>query len=359
MAAVYEEPNFEELKERVLLKALLVWVKLRFAVPLKLQYPYDKKTVDLIDRVSNNKLVPVVSDDDIWIMQRNAALFNIVARAFSKHFMTPELYSSYGAIEFNADRKRHEAHILMTQAEFQPQSNELWPCVMYVKPHGDILKDFQDRGLMSQSQIDIIPLLKNKRNVFLTKEENAIIDKAYNDFKSDPQFMQKRKNIETERFIEDKHLKAVLNVVNRQGQQNSTTKLAIALFTIVDMSYKHDAHKVLKVTHDGKGSTPILDFSKMFVVNYDVDLGYIEQILRPMIDTNIKIIVGKNRILFTTQNGADVDDPKWNTSKSIFTIKSEEAMNRYFDTHVGHVTSLDDVEGIMQRVLQHKYKDYY
>jgi len=362
MAIVYEEPNFEELSERVLLKAFLVWVKLRFVVPLKLVYPkYEMSTIVEINKISNNKLVAIVSSEDIWIVQKNAALFNTVARAFAKHFMgsSPDLYSAYGAIEFQADRKRQDSAILMTQVEFKPSPNELLPCIMYVKSHAQILKDYKDHGTHNKSQIDIIPLLKSKRNVFLTPEENAVIDKAYNDFKEDPQFLQNRTNIETERYIEERHLKAVLKSINRQGQDSSTTKLAIAMHTIVDMSYKHDAHNVLKVSHDGRDATPIMDFSKLFTVGYDVDLEYVEAILRPSINSNIKINVGKGRILFTTKSGVDPNDPALVESPTTLIVKSKEALDHYFDTHVGHVTALEDVENIMQRILQHKYKDYY
>jgi hypothetical protein len=195
--------------------------------------------------------------------------------------------------------------------------------------------------------------------VFLTPEENAVIDKAYNDFKNDPQFIQSKTNIETERFIEDRHLKAVMKSINRQGQDSSTTKLVIAMHTIVDMAYKHDAHNVLKVTHNGKDATPIMDFSKLFAIGYDVDLEYIEAILRPSINSNIKINVGKGRILFTTQSGVDPNDPALTESPNTLIVKSKESLDHYFDTHVGHVTALEDVESIMQRILQHKYKDYY
>ena len=88
----------EEISERVLLKALLVWVKLRYVVPLKLAYPkYELDTVRLINKISNQQIVAVISDKDIWTIQKNAALFNIVARVFAKHFMTPELFAEYGS----------------------------------------------------------------------------------------------------------------------------------------------------------------------------------------------------------------------------------------------------------------------
>ena len=359
-AVVYDNANFQELSERVLLKSLMVWVKIRFIVPLKLTYPsYEADTIKIIDSISNNKLVAVVSDADIWTIQRNATLFNAVARAFAKHFMTPELFAEFGAISFFADYKKHEANITMNRTSFAPPGNSLLPCIMFNKPHGQILRDYKDHGFLYKSQIDIIPRLKSKREVFITPEENAIIDKAYNDFKNDPEFVQKRTDIEIARQIEEKHLAAVMKAVNRRGDQSAITKLAIAMHTIVDMSYKHDAHKVLKVTMNGHDATPIMDFTRMFVINYDIDLDFIAEILRPLVDSNIKINVGKNRILFTTQSGVDPDDPKLVELPNTLIIKDEAAFNQYFDTHVGPVTALDDVESIMQRILQHKYKDYY
>ena len=362
MAVLTEEPNFAELSERVLLKAFLVWVKLRFVVPLKLNYPkYELGIIQTVNNISDNKLVAVVSNEDIWTVQKNTSLFNTVARSFTRHLMSPspDLYAAYGAIEFQADRKRNDSSIVMAKTELKAAGKELLPCIMYVKPHGQIITDFKEHGTLHKSQIDIIPLLKSKRDVFLTPEENAIIDKAYNDFKEDPQFLQHRENIELERHIEEKHLKAVLKSINRQGRDSSTTKLLIAMHTIVDMSYKHDAHNVLKVTHNGKDATPIMDFSKLFTINYDVDLEYVETILRPVINPNIKINIGKNRMLFTTKSGADPNDPKLIESPNTLIVKSKEALDHYFDTHVGHVTALEDVESIMQRILQHKYRDYY
>ena len=359
MAVIYEDSNFDELAERVLLKALLVWVKLRFVAPLKLKYPeFDQDIPKLVSAVANNKAVAVVSDTDIWTVQKNAALFSTVARAFAKKFMTDELYQGYGAISFEADRKRHDAAIVMTPAQYQPSFNEIIPCIMHVKAHDQILRDYKDHGYTHQHQVDIIPMLKAKRNVYLTPEENAVIDKAYKDFKSDPDFVQKRKDIETERMLEDKQLKAVLKAMSRQGD-SSDIKLAVAMHTIVDTSYQHDAHRVMKVTIDGKDATPVKEFSRLFIINYDADLEYIKLLLENMIDPNIKIKVGKGRILFTTKSGADPNAEGLHNDISTMVINDRESLDHHFDLHVGHITDIADVERIMQRVIQHKYKNYY
>lgn len=362
MAVIYDDSNFEELAERVLLKSLLVWVKLRYVVPLRLEYQKDElDTVQLIDKISNQQVVAVISDKDIWTIQKNVALFNIVSRAFAKHFMTDELYSEYGAIDIHADRKRADADISMSPAEYQGVWNEIIPCIMYVKPHSQIIDDYKHNGFKHDHQADIIPILKSKCNVFLTKAEHAVIDKAYDDFKADPQFVLSREHIETARSIEEKHLKAILKSIRKGNDSDKVafpmTKLTLTIFTIVEMAYKHDAHKVLKIMNDK--NTPVFDFTKLFIIAYPTDLEYIEAILRPVIDANIKIHVGKGRILFTTQSGVDPNDPSLNDLQSTLIVKSEEFLDHHFDTQVSAVASLADVDRIMERILQHKYKDYY
>ena len=357
-AEIIEQPNFEELSERVLLKALLVWVKLRFVVPLGLKYKeFDRDVPKLIDKISHDQAIAMVSDEDIWTMQRNASLFNIVARSFAKRFMTPELYGSYGSIEFHVDRKRRESHIAFLQTDYG-QGQDLKPCIMYSKPHGQVLRDYKDHGYTHKHQVDIIPILKARRNSYLTPEENAAIDKAYNDFKDDPQFLERRQNIEVERMLEEKHLAAVLKAIKRRGD-NADNKLAIAMHTVVDTTYKHDSHKVLKVTFNGNEASPVPDFSRLFVLNYEADLDYVKTILEGLIDHNIKINVGKGRILFTTKSGADPNDPKLVEQPGTIIIDSQAALDHYFDTHVGHITDVEDVELIMNKVLQYKNRNYY
>ena len=355
------EENTHEISDRVLLKAMLVWIKIRFAVPLKLTYPnHEISTVNLINDISNNKRVAAVSDEDVWTMQRNAFLFNQVARVFTEKFMTPspDLFSAYGSIIFQVDYKRRDAAILMNAADYKATGKELYPCIMYVKPKAEMLKEYKEHGIFHKQQIDIVPLLKSKCDVFLTDDENALIDNAYDTLKSEDKIIKNREEIELERHIEVLHMNAVVKAINRNGDNTSTTQLAISLHTIVEMSYTNESHNVLKIKPNG-GDNPVMDYTRAFIIKYDVDLCYIANILRPSINPDIKIVYNGDCIIFSTRSGVNPDDDAAVAFTNPLIIKSEEQLSNYFNNVVAPLTKIEDVERIMQRILQDKYKDYY
>lgn len=362
MGVLYKNIDFVERKELLLFKTLVSWVKLRFVDSMNIAF--DAKTLPLIreiQAVDQMKKPGMISDEDAWIIEKNALLFSVATRAFLHDFLPKQLFDSYGEAKFSSNRKGSVVDIALLPIKLGPAViNEVAPCTMYIAKKSEVVKKFKETNSFSpSSHVDIIPLIKTNLSVFLTKEERKNIEKYYHKYKANPDIIKAKEEIIKRKLIEDKNLKSVLRAINSQGKRTSILKLAITIYTLVKNMYQTVPHNISKIKFEGNGGSPVPDFSRLFYIEYDVDLEQVKTILEPLVDPDLKIKLGNNRILFTTASGLNPDSD--NEMENVVSAKiiNEKGLNHLFETHVGPMALIDDVNKIMDKFLQNKYRQEY
>lgn len=359
MGVLYENINFVERRELLLLKTLVSWVKLRFSDPLKITFNANElPPIKQIQAVDQMEKPGMISDEDAWIIEKNSLLFSVVTRAFLHDYLPKELFNSYGEARFSSNRKGSVVDIALLPVKLGPAVvSEVVPCTMYIAKMSEVVKRFKETNtFFSHSHVDVIPLIKMNLSTFLTKDDQGNIEKYYRKYKVDPNIIKAREEIEERRLMEDKNLKSVLRAINSQGKRTDTIKLAVTMYTLVKTMYRIVPHNISKIKFEGNGGSPVPDFSRLFHIEYDTNLEQIKIILEPLIDSDLKIKLGNNRILFTTASGLDPDNDTDMENVVSAKIISEKGLEHLLETHVGPMASIDDVNKIMDKYLQEKYR---
>lgn len=358
MGTLHDNINFEERRDLVLLKALLCWVKARFATPLEMNF--SKKQMEAISQlqmVDQGKKFGAISDEDAWLIERNALLFGVVGRSLLHDILPKSLFQGYGEVRFSSSRRGSVVDIAMLPIKLQEGVKEVIPCSMYITKSADLASKFKkNHSLHTEKYVDIVPLLKHFIPELLSKEEERGIEKYYHQYKFDPDVVKSRKAIEKRKDADDKNLRGVLRAIRSQGSKTDTVKLAVALHTFIKEEYKAAPHNVSRISFEKSGPTPVPDFSRLFVIGYDVDLDQVRSILEPILESNIKIKTGEGKVLFTTSSGLNPDDEDDMKNIPTAQIKNEKGLDSLIETQVGPLASIDDVNRIMDKYLQQRYQ---
>jgi len=348
--AVHIEESFVEREERLLLKAILVWIKMRFITPLHVKLEEsDTPAISIISRLEGMSLFAVVSQRDAWIMEKNAKLFNNVGREFMKKTIPEKAYEVYGGVTFVANRAMNSVDVCLLPPTYKPQMQGVLPCTMFIQSDKSLVKAFKSKK--ETNHFDVIPFLKRQIQHFLTPEEESSILDNYNKFKIDPEVIKHRKHVEEVKKYEDKNLDAVLKMM-ADCEDINAVKLAVMIYNSVAKAYSHDPHTVMKIKFEG-APVPVNDFSQLFMLRYETDLEIIKAVLDGVILPDIKITCVPDKILFSTssrtipEGPTDPLDPLFVSNTNTVIVESEEAMSYYFDMCVGTLISQDDVQRVV------------
>jgi len=359
MGILYDNIDFVERRELLLIKAMVGWVKIRFADSLKITFDAKElASVRQLQAVDQSKKTGLISDEDAWLIEKNALLFSAVSRAFLHDILSKELFAAYGEAKFSSNRKGSVVDIALLPIKLGPGVvNEVVPCSMFIAKKSEIVKRFKkSKGFFSDAHVDVVPLIKNNLSIFLSKEDQKKIGEYYHKYKTDSDVIKAREEIEERKATEDRNLKSVLRAINSQGKRTDIVKLAVTIHTLIKSMYKIGPQNITKIKFDGDGGTPIPDFSRLFYIEYDADLEQIRAILEPLIDPELKIKIGVNRILFTTASGVDPDNDEEMKNVVHAKIINEKGLDHVFETHVGPMALIEDVNRIMDKFLQQKYQ---
>ena len=355
--------SFQELhierRERLLIKAMLGWIKYRFAMPLQMLVPQEgREILKTVASLEQLQKAAIISDEDAWLLEQNAGLFGIVAKTYMRKLLPNEVFANHGAPTLMSDRKNRVVDIALLPPTSTTPVLNVMPCSMYIADKRDVVKKFRDVSNFTKGKhVDIVAMLIRNIDVLLSKNEQDLIHECFDKYKADDDVLALRESIVSEKEKEEKNLQAIQKVIRGQGDKTSLAKLAITLFTIVEHSYKTNPQNVMRIRYGTGGATPVFDYSRLFVIDYPVDLNMIQNILGTLMSGDIKIHVHDNKILFTTTNNkADDDDAMANVVTSM--IESEEDLEVYFSTFVGPVATVSEVKRVMQRFLQEKYSGY-
>ena len=361
MGQVYEEIDFTERREVLMLKALMVWIKLRFTTQMGIKYEKDAiPCIQQLSEIDQNKKSGFISDDDAWIIEQNSVLFNAIGRMFLNEFLPKELFAAAGDSRFNASRRGSVVDIALFPMSMGGNVTDVVPMTMYINKRADVIKRYEERKLYSAKDVDVIPLLKMNIDNILTSKECKVIEEYYAKFKDDPDVLAAKDEIIARKTAEDKNLRAAMRAINAQGKKAETLKLAVTLYTLVKGKYKNGHNQVTRVTFNGPGGEPsvVPDFSNLFIIGYPINLHEIKSILEPVVDSEIKIKVGEKagRILFTTASGMNPDDDEEMANVVTAKIFTERGLEHIFETTVGPMVSIQDIEKIREKFLQWKYQ---
>lgn len=360
MGLVYDNVDFVERQELLMLKALMVWIKVRFTSQMGIKYEKDALTcLQQLSHIDQNKKSAFISHDDAWIIEQNSVLYNAVTRFFLNEFLPKELFATAGDCRFNASRRGSVVDIALFPVSMGGNVTDVVPMTMYINKRADIIKRYEERKLYSARDVDIIPLLKMHIDRILTSKECKVIEEYYNKLKNEPDVLKAKEEVISKKVAEDKNLNAALRAINAQGKKAETLKLAVTLYTLIKGKYKNGHNQVTRVTFDGPGNQPsvVPDFSNLFIIGYPVNLHEIKSILEPIVNSEIKIKVGEKpgRILFTTASGMDPDDDDEMINVVTAKIFTERGLEHIFETTVGPMVSVQDIEKIREKFLQWKY----
>lgn len=353
--------NFEEKKERLMLKSLLTWVTIRFANAQGRKFEgTNLKYHQQLSIIEQMKKVAVISKSDAWIIEQNAPLFAKVARDFMKEFLNKELYDSYGGVLFAIDPKTRIADVVLIPPTRSGAMQEVAPCTMYIMDDSEIIKQYKDtESLVNDQRVDILPLLKIMITGMLEPRYNHLIDTLFDKYKNDEDVLEMRERIRARRVEEEENLERVLKAISVQGSRVQLAKMAIVLHTIISASYNSGPNLITKLRFEKGGSTiPVMDYSRAFTIDFMDTLEPLKEILAPILPTDIKIRIKDKTILFTTGN-VSLDNESDMATVMTANVANEEALNYMFENHIAPTVSIDEVSRVMNRVLFQKYKNDY
>ena len=343
------EENFEEREEKLLLKAILVWLRMRFVTPLKLKVKQEHvAAIQHVQKLEKMDLFAVVTKTDAWIIEKNVALFNLVAREYMRLVLPKESYGKYGGITFVVNRSMNSVDICLLPPTFQPKIQDgLLPCSMFIVANEALVKAIKKKE--QKKQFDVIPFMKRNIPHFLRLEDATAINVAFDKFKTDSEVVKNKLNVIAIREYEDNNLEEVLAAIEGHGEDTTLIKVAIMMYNVVTKTYNRDPQTIMKIRYDN-GPEPVKNFSQLFMVNYDIDMNSIKTALEKVLVKHIKVMVRDNRILFTTSSIATIPDGPVDPEDSMFMphvntiiVENAEAMSYFFDMCVGTVVAVDDV----------------
>jgi len=347
VGAVIEE-NFVEREEKLVLKSLLFWLCVRFIRPLK--WHVEAKHMPIVKTLQALEIMglyAIVSDRDAWLIEKNATLFNVLARKYLKRVLPKQVYDAYGAISFVVNRRLGTVDICLLPPVFHSSFSEILPCSMTIIPNNELIKMVKaDRKVGGVSkQLDIISFLKGNFHKIFTHDDVKGIHADFDEYKVDPDVVKDKETIIAARAHEDANLKTILDILSFDPHNLPTLKLATTMFIMVKTSYMNDPQQIMKIKFETTGTLPVKDFSKLFIINYDSNLDVIKGILEPMLP-DMKIKISANKILFTTNNQEDPEDPKFASSLSTLIVDSEAGLSYFFDIHIGSSVSVGEATRI-------------
>lgn len=343
------EKNFEEREEKLLLKAILVWLRMRFVTTLKLKVKQEHApAIQHVQKMEEMDLFAVITKTDAWIIEKNVALFNLVAREYMRLVLPKESYGKYGGITFVVNRSMNSVDVCLLPPTFKPQIRDgLLPCSMFIVANKSLVKAIKKKE--HKKQFDVIPFMKSNIPHFLDLKDVAAINTAFDKFKTDSEVVKNKLNVITVREYEDNNLEKVLATIENHGGNIALMKVAIMMHNMVSKSYSRNPQSIMKIRYDN-GPEPVKKFSQLFMVNYDIDMGSIKTALEGVFVKDIKIMVKDNRILFTTSSTTTIPDAPVDPEDSMFMpqvntiiIENEEAMSYFFDMCVGTVVDVSNV----------------
>jgi len=347
------EENFEEREEKLLLKAILVWLRMRFVTPLKLKVKQDHVTaIQHVQKLEKMDLFAVITKTDAWVIEKNVDLFNLVARKYMRRVLSKEAYGKYGGITFVVNRSMNSVDVCLLPPTFKPKiQSGILPCSMFIVTNETLVKDIKKKE--QQKQFDVIPFMKRNIPHFLHPEDVEDINTDFDKFKTDFNVVKSKLNIIAVKDHEDKNLEEVLTAIENHGGDSSLMKVTIMMHYQVTKAYNRDPQTILKIRYDN-GPDPVKNFSQLFMVNYDIDMDSIKIALERVLVKDIKVMVRDNRMLFTTSPVAIIPDAPVDPADSMFVphvntiiIENEEAMSYFFNMCVGTVIAIDDVVKIV------------
>jgi hypothetical protein len=230
---------------------------------------------------------------------------------------------------------------------------------MYVVKKSDIVERFDaSKNYYSEKDVDLIPALKSKLNKLLTKKEHESILKHYQDYKNDPDVVQSNKLIIERREIEDNNLKSVLRAINAQGKRTDLLKLVVSIHTIIKSTYSNytSPRNISRIIFGDRGNSMVPEYSMLFCVEYETDLEEVKNILQQVVDPEIKVRVGEGKVLCTTESGIDPNDESILATVPVTKFVSQKGLDHVFETYVGPLASIEDVNKIMDKYLQQRYQ---
>lgn len=350
----------EERNEKLLMKCLLAWVKVRFIVPMKYDVPkIIAKEVKELAGVERLSKAAIISEEDAWVIEKNACLFNVISKNLMNKILSKDIYRSYGAPTVMTDRKNSIMDIALLPPSFETGIAEIMPCSLFIMKKSKLVEQCKEnKSYITDKHIDIIPMLKVKITDFLNLEQLNYINELYDLYKADEEILKAKQIVIDSRAREEQNLNAILKVINRQKDSTNIVKLGITLYTVIKHAYGTTPQTVMKIRYGANGANPVMQFSKLFNIEYEIDLEIIKNILGPLLNNEIKIRVHENLILFTTGSEEPSDE---NAMEKIFTtdIKDEAALDFTFETYVSPMVSMGDINRIMQKFLTYKYRSYY
>jgi len=346
------EENFAEREEKLLLKAILVWLRMRFVTPLKFKVKQEHvASIQHVQRLEKMDLFAVITKSDAWIIEKNVALFNLVAREYMRRVLPKESYGKYGGITFVVNRSVNSVDVCLLPPTFKPQIQDgLLPCSMFIVANEALVKAVKKKE--QQKQFDVIPFMKRNIPHFLDPEDVAAINADFDKFKTDHDVIKNRRNVIAIREHHDKNLEDVLAIIDSGGGDPALMKVAIMMHNVVHKGYTRNPQTITKIRYDN-GPEPIKNFSQLFIVNYDIDMESIKIALKRVMGKDIKILVRDNRILFTTifteipDGPVDSEDSMFMPHVNSIIVENEEAMCYFFDMCVGTIVSIEHTASIV------------
>lgn len=351
--------NPVETKEKLILKSLLVWSISKFIE----EQNKNNLTTNLrneITQIENNKKVAAITKSDAWIVEKNILLFSTVAHEFMKLVLTKQQYNSYGNVIIRVNNENETLELALTPGTRNGDINNSVFYKASIFNDEELIGKYKETDkLVGAGYVDLFPLLQVMVRTMLSDKHDTIIDKLFDQFKNDKDIVKNKQNIELEREKEKENIRKVIKAIHVQGSRVNLAKLAIVIYTVVDIQYSKGSHLISKIKYDSGGKAiPVIDFTRVFHVDFmENELEQLKHILQTLIPGDIKIKIHKNMIAFTTTN-IDLSDNPDITFVGAH-IQTEEVLNYMFDNHVAPKVKINDVYRIMDRVLFEKYKNQY
>jgi hypothetical protein len=351
------ENDFEERREKLLLKALLTWLRMRFTIPLKDDVSKGNEwRTNVIRKLEGMSIYALVTSSDAWIIERNAALFDAVAKAYTRRILPDKKYNSFGGVTIAVSRKMNTVDICLVSPSFDVPVSGVVPCSMFIVADTALVKLFKDKKKDTSTQFDIIPFLKRSIPHFLSASDVAFINKMYDAYKGESEIVKNRQNVEVVKVHEDKNVEKVNATIAAQEGDKDLHTLGVLMHHVVDTSYNVDPRNVMMIKHERGQRVSVKDFSQLFVLKYNADLEEIKRALRKILIRDIKIMISGPRILFSTILDKIPDGPDEPKDPNEYMLKNHinsivvenvEAFNHYFNMCVAPSIKIENVKRVM------------
>ncbi len=357
---IHIDENFKERSERLLVKSLLVWIKMRFATKLKLKKTKaQERAIETILKIEEDMIYPIIMQSDAWMIDRNAALYNAIIQDFLVYRLPAKIFESCGDVSCMVNRRMNVVDICL-QPVSSHHTNIVTPCSMLVGDDKAMVRSFKkaeeeaegDEEIFS-NQLDIIPFLKLHIPSFIDTEESDIITRSFNQHKNVAEIVQFRVDADQSKYEEDTNLTNIQTLIKSSSASKYDIYLAITMHNMINRAYNLSPREILKIKFKG---TPIAvkQFSQLFIMGDECNLEIIYNVLRTLINEDIKIVYGNNKMLFTTGDTSvihAIGDITESLSGEIPTVvmDNQEATEDFFTMCVGPVVKASEVLEIVNR----------